>query len=134
MIGIDTNVLVRYLTRDDERQSKIAADILNTRCTAENPGYVTVIAMVELFWTLRRGYGFPQSEIIMTLQGLLRAKELVFQCPDEVRYAYKAYAAKGADFADALLGAIAESEGCSTTLTLDKTAAQLPEFTLAGAR
>jgi predicted nucleic-acid-binding protein len=129
MIGIDTNILVRYLVQDDDRQARIAADILHNHCTAEDPGFITVIAMVELFWTLRSGYKFPRDQIIFTLQGLLRAKELVFQCPDAVRYACNAYTARGADFADALLGALAAAEGCATTLTFDKTAAHLPEFT-----
>ena len=129
MLGIDTNILVRYIVADDKRQAKIAAQILEHRCTEDQPAYVTSIALVELFWTLRRLYRLSREEMETTLRGLLRAKELHFEHPDEVHYAVNAYTLQGADFADALLGAIGEANGCSTTLTFDKNAADLPEFT-----
>ena len=133
MLGIDTNILVRFIVGDDPRQLALAADILEKRCTAEAPGFITVIVMVELFWTMRLTYGYGRRDIARTIYGLLRAKELTFEHPDAVRSAYQAFAAdNNSDFADALLGAVAQAGGCSTTLTFDKAAARLPEFTYAG--
>jgi len=130
MLGIDTNVIVRYIVADDKAQAQAAKRILTEKCSPESPGYLTVIAMVELFWTLRRTYKFSHADITIALQGLLRAKELRFERPDQVRYAFKQYAVHHRDFADALLGAVAASEGCEHTVTFDKGAAKLEEFIL----
>lgn len=131
MLGIDTNILVRYLTGDDAAQSTVASEILNVRCTFENPGYISVIVMVELYWTLRRVFRLTQPEIIEAFQQLLQANELVFQNHEEVAYACRICVKAGSDFADVLLGAIAKKEGCTTTLTFDKAASKLDDFTLA---
>lgn len=128
MIGIDTNVLVRFLTHDDKAQAQVAEFIICDYCTPENPGFITVVTMVELFWTLRQGYDLSRMEILTAIQGLLNSANLVFQCPDEVHHACKLYASQRADFADALIGAISKTYGCTTTFTFDKTAATLPDF------
>ena len=57
MIGLDTNVIVRYLTQDDPVQSKQATDIVERRLTDANPGFVSIVVMVETVWVLDRAYG-----------------------------------------------------------------------------
>lgn len=132
MLGIDTNVLIRFLVGDDADQAAVAQQFIQARCSPEQPAFISVIAAVELFWTLRRTYRFSAEELAATFSGLLRARELLFERPDEVRYAFREFAMNGVDFADALLGAVGEAEGCSTTVTFDQAASRLPMFTLIG--
>ena len=128
MIGIDTNVLVRYFTRDHEPQAQRAAEILTQRCSEKNPGFVTSIVLVELVWTLRSFYDYSRQEISMALEALLKAKEICFEYPDETQSAYRLYAGGSVDFPDALLGAIATARGCEETVTFDGKAARLDGF------
>ena len=63
MIGLDTNILIRYLTQDDPIQSLRATEIIERRLTEENPGFVSIVAMVETVWVLDRAYRLAANEI-----------------------------------------------------------------------
>ncbi|MEM6911968.1 MAG: type II toxin-antitoxin system VapC family toxin [Verrucomicrobiota bacterium] len=128
MRGIDTNILLRFLIRDDEAQAQRAAQILTEECTESSPGFLTSIALVELVWTLSRVYKYPQPEITKALTVLLNAKELRFEYPDETHHAIQVYSSGSGDFADTLLGNIALRHGCLDTLTFDQKAARLEAF------
>lgn len=58
MTGLDTNVLVRYIVQDDPKQSKLATECIEQRCTSESPGFVNLVVLCELTWVLARGYGY----------------------------------------------------------------------------
>ena len=131
MRGIDTNILVRFLTRDDEKQAQRAAEILTEECSAQNPGFLANIVLVELVWTLSRVYSYTRPQIAGGIDALLNSKELRFESPDEVRAALEHYEDGKADFADYLIGAIALKNDCEDTLTFDKRAAKLPFFSRA---
>jgi predicted nucleic-acid-binding protein len=122
MIGIDTNVLVRYLVADDARQAALAAQFLERTLSSERPGFIGNIVLCELFWVLDAGYGYPRAEIAATLQRLLEVDRLRFESPAEIWQALDDYRS-GADFADALLARIHQAAGCETTVTLDRRAA-----------
>lgn len=129
MISIDTNILVRFFTRDDDQQAKAATKLLSVDCNEENPGMVTSIVLVELVWTLRSAYGYSKDQLAQIIEILLSAKELCFEHPDEVRYALELFSIGNSDFSDALIGAISKRLGCDTTMTFDARAAKLGEFT-----
>ena len=131
MRGIDTNILIRFLTRDDEEQAKRAAQIISEECTEENPGFLTNIVLIELVWTLSRIFQYSPPQIVIALKALLNARELSFESPDEVKAAVHYYGEGKAGFADYLLGAVARTHGCSDTMTFDKKAAKLDLFSLA---
>jgi predicted nucleic-acid-binding protein len=131
MRGIDTNILLRFLTRDDETQAKRAAEILIQECSEETPGFLTSIVLVELVWTLDRVYKYSREDIAKALEVLLNAKELCFEHPDETHYAARLFSSGSGDFADSLIGAIAIKHGCTDTLTFDRKAARLEAFTSA---
>ncbi|WP_411845638.1 type II toxin-antitoxin system VapC family toxin [Roseibacillus persicicus] len=128
MRGIDTNILVRFLTRDDEKQAKRAAEILTKECGPESPGFLTNIVVVELVWTLSRIYQYPRPQIVAAIRALLNSKELRFESPDELHAALEHFEEGRADFADYLIGSLAVKNGCEDTLTFDKKAAKLPFF------
>jgi predicted nucleic-acid-binding protein len=122
MIGLDTNVLVRYLTLDDTAQSALASRVFDS-LSAESPGYISLIVIIELAWVLESSYGFEKDRIIDTIDALLRAQELTIERGDTVRQALRRYAASGADFADCVIDRCGEEADCEYTLTFDKRAA-----------
>jgi predicted nucleic-acid-binding protein len=130
VIGIDTNILVRYLAQDDPVQSRQAAHIFEQRLSEEEPGLISLVTMAETAWVLERVYGLPHTEIAAAIERILQADSLRVQNEQEVFTAMIAVKAGLASFADALIGAVGVWAGCSTTLTFDKKAARLDQFQL----
>ena len=123
MKGIDTNVLVRLLTGDDAAQQQRAQTYLASSCSAESPGFVNRIVIVELVWVLESAYGYSREQIASALDGLLRTQELAVEDAAGVSVALNAYRI-GADFADALIGATNAAAGYAETVTFDRRAAK----------
>jgi predicted nucleic-acid-binding protein len=122
MIGLDTNVLVRYLTKDDPAQTPIAVRVVRS-LSSENPGFVSLVAAAELVWVLRISYGYERAEISRVLENLLQSQELVFEQAEVLDDAVRSFAAGNADFADFLIERSGHSAGCAYTATFDKRAA-----------
>ena len=131
MIGLDTNILVRYLTQDDAVQSALAAEIMERRITLDEPGFVSLVTAAELVWVLASFYEFSGREIAAALERLLQIDTLSVQNEREVFAAMVALRGGLASFDDALIGALGEWAGCSETLTFDRKAARLKGFSLA---
>ena len=130
MIGLDTNVIVRILTGDDERQQKAALTFLHATCSSDDPGWINRIVAIEIVWVLERAYRFSREQIADAMERLLHTAELAFEDSDQLRTALAAYR-KGADLADAFLGEVNRIKTCTTTITFDRHAAgRLPTFTL----
>ncbi len=130
MIGLDTNVLVRLLTNDDKVQTRRARNYLARNCTAENPAFVSSVALAETFWVLRSVYGLAHDDIATAFASLFAAREIVFENEEAARRAWQVYAPTGADFADLLIGAIDRAHDCDVTITFDRRAAKLRGFRL----
>ncbi|HVM94494.1 MAG TPA: type II toxin-antitoxin system VapC family toxin [Terriglobales bacterium] len=128
MIGLDTNILVRYLTGDDPIQSAKAREVFEQRLSARNPGFVSVVAMVETVWVLDRAYGFAAQEIAAAIERMLQIEVLVIENEQEVFGAMVALKEGLGSFADALIGELGARAGCSGTLTFDRRAARLRGF------
>ena len=126
MIGLDSNVLVRFLIRDDEAQALRAARLI--AAGGRGGSFVSVAALVETVWTLKRTYGLERTAIVAMLEKLLSTDEFVLEGIVHVRSAMGAYAASSADFADALIGELNRAAGCSSTATFDRKAARLDGF------
>jgi predicted nucleic-acid-binding protein len=130
MIGLDTNVLVRYLAQYDPAQSPKATELIERRLTEDEPGFISVVAMVEVAWVLERAYGLADREIAAAIEGVLQAEVLVVENEQEVFTAMIALKAGLGSFADALIGALNAKAGCSRTLTFDRRAQPLSGFEL----
>lgn len=130
MIGLDTNILVRYLTQDDPIQSAKASDIFERRLTPKNKGFISVVVIVETVWVLDRAYGLTAQELSATLERLLQVEVLMLEHEQEVFTAMVALKQGLASFADALIAELGTSAGCTRTLTFDQKAARLPAFEL----
>jgi predicted nucleic-acid-binding protein len=128
MHGLDTNILIRYLTQDDPTQSRKATEIIERQLTQEQPGFVSLVTMAEMVWVLDSVYGFTRQEISAGVERLLRADTLAIQNEQEVFTAAEALKSGRGEFADALIGALGEWAGCDRTYTFDKKARRLKGF------
>ncbi|MGO8916510.1 MAG: PIN domain-containing protein [Stellaceae bacterium] len=131
MIGLDTNVLVRYLTQDDPSQSAKATELIEHGLSERDAGFISVVAMAETVWVLERAYGFSDADIAAAVERMLQADVLVVESEQEVFTAMVTLKAGQGAFADALIGALGAKTGCSRTLTFDQRAARLSGFELA---
>lgn len=130
MIGLDTNVLVRYVTQDDPLQSARANRLIDERLTEDEPGFISVVAMTEMVWVLRRAYGYKSPEIAAVIERFLQTGTFVVESETEVFLAMVALRGGKADFTDALIGALCTKAGCTATFTFDRIASRLPGFAL----
>lgn len=128
-IGIDTNVLIRFIVRDDERQAKKADKILS-QCNSKNPGTINQIVLVELAWVLKRLYKYPKSDIVNVLEIILSSNDLFVLNCSEAREALIEYETGSADFSDYLIAHINKSHGATHTVTFDKNASKSKFFIL----
>jgi predicted nucleic-acid-binding protein len=128
MIGLDTDILVRYLTQDDPIQSPKATAIIERRLTEENPGFISIVAMVETVWVLERSYGLTTDEIVGAVERVLQTDVLIVENEQEVFTAMTALKEGQGSFADAVIVALGARMGCSCTLTFDQKALRLPGF------
>jgi predicted nucleic-acid-binding protein len=124
MIGLDTNVLVRYIVKDDVAQSAAAVRVFES-LSSESPGFIPLVVIAELVWVLQFSYKSDKQEISMVLERLLRSAELIVERAEIVEQALRAYRASRADFADCLIERCANAAGCKHTLTFDRRAASL---------
>ena len=119
MIGLDTNVLVRYLAQDDPEQTPKATRLIES-LTMDEPGYVSIVSVVELVWVLTSCYASTVSEICEVMETLLRTKVIVVAQADTVWKALSIFKKGKADFADCLIERSACEAGCSYTVTFDR--------------
>ena len=123
MIGLDTNVLMRYFGQDDAQQSP-QADAIFDFLTADAPGWVGLAAILELVWVMTRVKGAGRVVIADTLDQLLAMETMAVEQASTVANAVRRFRSGKAEFADCLIAASAQSAGCSRTLTFDRIAAR----------
>jgi predicted nucleic-acid-binding protein len=129
MVGIDTNILVRYLSRDDAKQSVIADHFVDG-LTLEKPGYISHLVCVELSWVLESGYGLSREQIVEAFQRLLAVSTFQIERSAVLVSAVRSFSRSTADFADCLIERSAANAGCTATMTFDKKAARTGGMTL----
>ena len=128
MMGLDTNILVRYLAQDDAIQSPQATQIIERQLTENGPGFISLVTMVETVWVLDRVYGLSIQEVADAVERILQADTLVVQNEQEVFTAMIALKTGAGSFSDALIGALGAWAGCSATVSCDKKAKRLKQF------
>jgi predicted nucleic-acid-binding protein len=131
MIGLDTNIIVRYLTQDDPVQSLKATRIMEHGLTENQPGFISLVTMAEVAWVLERTYRRSKPEIAKAMEAMLQADSLFIQNEQEVFTAMVALKTGQGSFADALIAALGQWAGCTSTLTFDKKASRIGDFELA---
>ena len=129
MIALDTNVLLRFLIRDDEGQARAAAALLQ-ELTVEEPGYISREVAIELVWTLKNHYGFSRERVATVFNDLIVSAALRLEAASDVARAAQEYRRGGADLADRMIAAAARRAGAVPLYTFDRKAARLPGVTL----
>ena len=123
MTGLDTNILVRFLTKDDPDQANRAKALLQT-LKPESPGFIPLVSLIELAWVLRSKYRLSKVDLIEHLERLLNTAELAVENHTAVSQALQRFAGATADFADCLIERSCHLAGCRETITFDKDASR----------
>ncbi|GJG98771.1 PIN domain-containing protein [Cupriavidus pauculus] len=129
MIGLDTNVLVRYFARDDPGLTPVADALLDSLSSRQR-GFVPTVVLAELVWTMDRRYGADHPEIIEIIGHLVQSEELVLESRRVVQSALRLYVASCGDFADCLILRTCEDAGCDNLATFDRAARRLAGLNL----
>jgi predicted nucleic-acid-binding protein len=130
VIAVDTNILVRLLVVDDEKQTRAAARYLSAHCSSSEPALLSDIVLVECAWVLSDVYEYSRAQIGDAIDGLLATAQLRAANPVGIGAALQRFRASTADFADCLIGVNNLNSGCEYTATFDRKASKLPEFRL----
>jgi predicted nucleic-acid-binding protein len=128
MIGLDTNIILRYLLQDDPKQTRQAHQIIDRQLSEQNPGFISLVTVLEIVWVLRSLMKRDPIQIASHIENLLAADSLEVQNEQQVFEAAFALKRGTGEFEDALIGALNTWSGCSRTLTFDRKAPQLPHF------
>jgi len=128
MLGIDTNVLVRFLVRDDDTQFEKARKLIKREVAAGRRVFINQLVLMETEWVLRSRYAVPKNQIIEAISGLLNATDVQFEDEPAIEEALFIWKDSTADFADCLIGAKNRRMGCRATATFDVKAAKLAGF------
>ena len=133
MIGLDTNVLARYLTQDDARQAALASQLIENELTIASPGFISLVVLAELCWVLSRLYSATMDELADLISDLLNTPQIQVERREVVQAAIRRFnqgKSRKAGLVDALIAEIAGSEGCTSTVTFDKAAVRAAGMTL----
>lgn len=128
MIGLDTNVLVRYVVQDDPQQSAAATRLIEHKLSAEDPGFVTLIGLAELEWVLEDCYKADRRQVATVIEGLLTTKQILVEQSDVAWRALRQWKDSASDLSDALIGELSIAAGCKSVATFDKGASKLAGF------
>ncbi|MBD2578231.1 type II toxin-antitoxin system VapC family toxin [Oscillatoria sp. FACHB-1406] len=128
MRGLDTNVIVRFLVRDDPTQWQIADCYINEALQVNEPCFINNIVLCEVAWVLRSRYKLGREQLIQTLESLLRANIFVFEEPSAIEWAIQQMRLGNADFSDYLIARVNQLAGCSETASFDAKLSHLPHI------
>ena len=128
MLGIDTNVLIRYLMRDDQRQYEQARRLIGREVGKGEPVMVSLLVLLESERVLRSRYELPKSEIVTAFSAMLGTADLTFEDEQSVEHATYIWKESSADFADCLIDARNLRLGCNAMATFDSRALKLAGF------
>jgi predicted nucleic-acid-binding protein len=128
MLGLHTNVLVRFLVKDDQAQFERAQKLIGRESRIGSGVLISLLVLLETEWVLRSRYNLAKSEILAAFSGLLATAELRFEDEHSIEVALFAWKDSPADFADCLIGARHRALGCRATASFDVKATKLAGF------
>ncbi|MFP6647637.1 MAG: type II toxin-antitoxin system VapC family toxin [Candidatus Latescibacterota bacterium] len=130
MTGLDTNVLVRYLTQDDPVQADVATRAIEEREAAGESCFISTVCLCELVWVLDAAYGYTREEIAHAMRHILQTRSFVFEAKEMLWQVLVDYESGRADFADHVIGRVGRAAGCDVTLSFDGGLARDSRFLL----
>lgn len=125
MIGLDTNILIRYITQDDPDQSPRATRFIEENCSVKKPGFINHLVLCEIVWVLERCYRSARKDTLAVIEQILKTVQFEVQEPQIVWKALRIAQKNSADFSDCLISQINRTHECRTTITFDKAASKI---------
>jgi predicted nucleic-acid-binding protein len=120
MTGLDTNVIVRYLTQDDPVQAARATQAIEDAADRGDRLFLSHVVVCELVWVLESAYGYKRSQVGDVVERILRTDQFDFDHKDQLWRAWQDYGGEKGDFADYVIGRLGRAAGCEVTLTFDE--------------
>jgi predicted nucleic-acid-binding protein len=130
MVGIDTNVLIRFVVQDDKQQAAVASELIEDYCSAATPGLISLIVLCEFVWVLSSAYAYSRQQISSALKQILVTECFEVSKHDVAWSAMLDYSGANGDYADCLISRLNELNGAETTYTFDRCASRNKRFTL----
>ncbi len=130
MRGLDTNVLVRYLVRDEPAQERAALAFIEALTETGEPIFVNAVVLCELVWVLRSSYDYSRQDVAAVVEKVLSAEQFEIEDVDAAWLALGDFKAGRGDYADCLIGRRNAQLGCEATATLDGRLEGSPGFEL----
>lgn len=130
MIGIDTNVLVRYVLQDDAKQSHQATRFVEQECSIDSPGFINGVVLCEFVWVLETAYEYQREDIAKLLTMILRTRQFHVYQADIIWQSLNSYQKGLADFADNYIANLNHQNNCTYTVSFDKKAAKITHVKL----
>lgn len=130
MIALDTNTIVRFLVRDDERQAEAARKRLKEAETRRERLKIPLLVVLETIWVLESAYDHTRSDILDAIRDMRQMSVFDFEADEVVERLLNDGLKYKADLADIMIAHAAEASGCEAGITFDKDAARLPFFRL----
>lgn len=128
MIGLDTNVVIRYLMKDDAQQFARADALIESAIKNNESLHICLVVICEVVWVLKYHYKIKKEDICDFLEILLHTDHMEVENREIALNSFKAYQNSQADFADCVIGYTNQFEGCTTTFTFDAQAIKLSSF------
>jgi predicted nucleic-acid-binding protein len=122
MVGLDTNVLVRYLAQDDVKQAALATQLIENTLTTSNPGFISLVVLVELHWVMCSLYSVTMPEWLTTIDDLLASQNIQIEQREVVQVTGHQCRSSKACFTDVRMAQVVKAVGCERTMSFDKTA------------
>lgn len=128
MIGLDTNIVLRYVLQDDETQTRAVVALIENELNEHIPGFISLVVVLEVVWVLRSALRWSEFAIADVIEELVKTEAFLIQNEKAVYRAASAVKRNAAEFEDALIGALAAWAGCSEMVTFDRGASRQPGF------
>jgi predicted nucleic-acid-binding protein len=129
MIAIDANILVRYITQDDQQQAEAAEKLLATYNSKSQSIFINNIVLCEFVWVLEKGYNYSQQQISSAIRIILSTEEFAFEHHNILWLALEDYELRNTDFSDSLISKLNYNLGYKQTFSFDKAAIKNNLFT-----
>jgi predicted nucleic-acid-binding protein len=130
MIGLDTNIIVRYIMLDDPVQSSKAVRIIERHFTEQDTAFISLASVLETVWVLQSVYRLSNQQVAQAIERMLQIETVTVQNENEVSAAARSLKTGQGSFEDALIGALGVWADCGATFTFDRKASRLPGFKL----
>jgi predicted nucleic-acid-binding protein len=130
MMALDTNVLVRFLVKVDDKQASVVYQLFKQSEEKLQSLFVPLLVVLETIWVLQSSYDVPDEDIVSAINNLLVMPVLKFEGQSAIQGFIASARDNELDLADLLIAHSAKAYHCQSVYTFDKKAAGCKYFQL----